>query len=88
MSLGISTGPALNSLAYSQQQLTQASNQASSGKRLTNASIDPSGRQNSGTTPATTADAQVTNNDLAASGGNVLSGATASGATINGTITV
>jgi flagellin len=43
LSVGISTGPALNSLAYYQQQLAQASNQASSGKRLTNASIDPSG---------------------------------------------
>ncbi len=43
MSLGISTGPALNSLAYYQQQLTQASNQASSGNRLTSSSVDPSG---------------------------------------------
>ena len=44
MSLGqISTGPALNSLAFYQQKLTQASNQASSGNRITNASIDPSG---------------------------------------------
>jgi flagellin len=44
MSLGqISTGPALNSLAFYQQRLTQASNQASSGNRITNASIDPSG---------------------------------------------
>ena len=44
MPLGsIDTGPALNSLAYYQQQLTQASNQASSGNRITNASIDPSG---------------------------------------------
>jgi flagellin len=44
MALGtINTGPALNSLAYYQQQLTQASNQASSGNRITNASIDPSG---------------------------------------------
>jgi flagellin len=43
MSLGISTGPALNSLAYYQQQLTQASNQASSGNRLTSAAVDPSG---------------------------------------------
>lgn len=39
----IDTGPALNSLAYYQQQLTQASNQASSGKRITSAAIDPSG---------------------------------------------
>jgi flagellin-like hook-associated protein FlgL len=39
----IDTGPALNSLAYYQQQLTQVSNQASSGNRITNASIDPSG---------------------------------------------
>lgn len=180
MSLGISTGPALNSLAYFQQQLTQASNQASSGKRITNAPVDPSGaaiynaltqqadgadtsNQNisqasdainvaqgaaggigdalsqlhslaieagngfnsasdnaalqaqanqlvqqintdaasanfngtvllngsiSGTTPATSAAAEVTNNDLAAAGGNVISGATASGATIDGTIGV
>jgi flagellin len=44
MSLGISTGPALNSLAYYQQQLTQASNQASSGNRLTSAAVDPSGQ--------------------------------------------
>jgi flagellin len=43
MSLGISTGPALNSLAFFQQQLTQASNQASSGNRLTSAAVDPSG---------------------------------------------
>jgi flagellin len=44
MSLGqISTGPALNSLAFYQQKLTEASNQASSGNRITNASIDPSG---------------------------------------------
>ena len=43
MSLGISTGPALNSLAFYQQQLTQASNQASSGNRLTSAAVDPSG---------------------------------------------
>lgn len=41
--LGISTGPALNSLAYYQQQLTQATNQASSGKRITSAAVDPSG---------------------------------------------
>jgi flagellin len=180
MSLGISTGPALNSLAYYQQQLTQASNQASSGKRLTNASIDPSGLaiynaltqqaqgadtanqnisqatdainvaqgaasgigdalsklhslaieagngfnspsdnaalqaqanqlvqqintdaasanfngtalltgQNSGTTPATTAAATITNNDFASAGGNVISTATASGATTSGTISV
>ena len=180
MSLGISTGPALNSLAYYQQQLTQVSNQASSGKRLTNASIDPSGAaiynaltqqaqgaetanenisqagdainvaqgaasgigdalsqlhslaieagngfnsasdnaalqaqanqllqqintdagtinfngtalltgQNSGTTPATNADAEITNNDFSGSGGNIISGATASGATISGTISV
>lgn len=43
MSLGIDTGPALNSLAYYQQQLLQASNQASSGNRLTSAAVDPSG---------------------------------------------
>jgi flagellin len=43
MSLGISTGTALNSLAYYQQELTQASNQASSGNRLTSAAVDPSG---------------------------------------------
>ena len=180
MSLGIGAGPALNSLAYYQQQLTQASNQASSGKRLTNASIDPSGLaiynaltqqaqgadtanqnisqaadainvaqgaaggigdalsklhslaieagngfnspsdnaalqaqanqlvqqintdaatvnfngtalltgQNSGTVPATTASATITNNDFASAGGTVISSATASGATANGTITV
>jgi len=41
--MSISTGPALNSLAYYQQQLTLASNQASSGNRLTNAAVDPSG---------------------------------------------
>ena len=41
--MSISTGPALNSLAYYQQQLTQASNQASSGNRLTSAAVDPSG---------------------------------------------
>jgi len=39
----LSVGPALNSLAYYQQQLTQASNQASSGNRLTSAAVDPSG---------------------------------------------
>ncbi|MGA2395189.1 MAG: flagellin [Candidatus Lustribacter sp.] len=39
----IDVGPALNSLAYYQQQLTQASNQASSGNRLTSAAVDPSG---------------------------------------------
>lgn len=44
MALGsIDTGPALNSLAYYQQQLTLASNQASSGNRLTSAAVDPSG---------------------------------------------
>jgi flagellin len=43
MGLGIDTGTALNALAFSQQALTQASNQASSGKRLTSAAIDPSG---------------------------------------------
>lgn len=43
MSLGINTGTALNSLAFSQQKLTQVSNQASSGKRITSAAIDPSG---------------------------------------------
>lgn len=44
MALGsIDVGPALNSLAYYQQQLTQASNQASSGNRLTSAAVDPSG---------------------------------------------
>jgi flagellin len=43
MGLGISTASALNALATSQTALAQASNQASSGKRLTNASIDPSG---------------------------------------------
>ncbi len=41
--MSISTGPALNSLAYYQQQLTLASNQASSGNRLTSAAVDPSG---------------------------------------------
>jgi flagellin len=39
----IDVGPALNSLAYYQQQLSQASNQASSGNRLTSAAVDPSG---------------------------------------------
>jgi flagellin len=34
MSLGISTGTALNSLAFTQQQLTKVSNQASSGSAL------------------------------------------------------
>lgn len=44
MALGsIDVGPALNSLAYYQQQLSQASNQASSGNRLTSAAVDPSG---------------------------------------------
>jgi flagellin len=43
MSLGISTGTALNSLAYFQQELTQTSNQLSSGKRITSAAVDPSG---------------------------------------------
>jgi flagellin len=41
--MSISTGPALNSLAYYQQQLTVASNQASSGNRLTSAAVDPAG---------------------------------------------
>jgi flagellin len=41
--MSISTGPALNSLAFYQQKLTQASNQASSGNRLTSAAVDPSG---------------------------------------------
>src|ERR1700733_3320891 len=41
--MSISTGPALNSLAYYQQQLTLASNQASSGNRLTSAAVDPAG---------------------------------------------
>ena len=178
--MSISTGSALNSLAVYQQQLAQANNQASSGKKLTNASVDPSGvaiynaltqqaqgddqaneniaeasdavnvaqgtassiggalqqlqglaieasngfnsasdnaalqaqanqlvqqinteagganfngtallnGSNSGTTPATSADAEVTNNDLAATGGNVLSGATASAATQSGTIAI
>jgi flagellin len=181
MALGsIDTGPALNSLAYYQQQLTLASNQASSGKRITNAAIDPSGAAiynaltqqaqgadqanegisnasdainvaqgaasgindaltqlqnlaieagngfnsssdnaalqaqanqlvqqidtdaasanfngtqlltgtNAGTTPATAADAEVTNNDFAAAGGNIISGATAGAATQSGTISV
>src|SRR5471032_936074 len=44
MALGqINVGPALNSLAFYQQKLNQASNQASSGNRIVNASIDPSG---------------------------------------------
>lgn len=44
MALGsINTGPALNSLAYYQQQLATANAQASSGNRLVNAAIDPSG---------------------------------------------
>jgi flagellin len=44
MALGqINTGAALNSLAFYQQKLTQTTNQASSGHRITNASIDPSG---------------------------------------------
>lgn len=44
MALGsIDTGPALNSLSYYQQQLATVSAQASSGNRLVNASIDPSG---------------------------------------------
>jgi flagellin len=44
MALGqINTGAALNSLAFYQQKLNQVSNQASSGNRITNASIDPSG---------------------------------------------
>lgn len=180
MALGISTGPALNSLAYYQQQLTQASNQASSGNRLTSAAVDPSGLAiynnlesqaqgndtangnitdasnainvaqgatsgiqsalgqlqnlaieanngfnsasdnaalqtqanalvaqingdastvnfngtalltgaNSGTTPATTATATTTSNDLVDSGGNVITSATASAATTSGTIGV
>jgi flagellin len=41
--MSISTGPALNSLAYYQQLLTTASNQASSGNRLTSAAVDPAG---------------------------------------------
>ena len=44
--------------------------------------------QNSGTTPATQASATTTNNDLVNSGGNVISSATASGATQSGTIGV
>jgi flagellin len=180
MSLGISTGSALNSLAFQQAQISLANNQASSGKRIVNASVDPSGAaiynaltqqadgadtangnisdasnainvaqgaasgigdalqqlqslaieagngfnspsdnaalqaqanqlvqqintdagsanfngtallngSNSGTTPATNADATVTNNDLAATGGNVLQGATASATTQSGTIAV
>ena len=180
MALTIDTGPALNSLAYYQQQLTQASNEASSGKRITNAAIDPSGvaiynaltqqaqgddqaneniddasdainvaqgaagsignalqqlqslaieagngfnsssdnaalqaqanqlvqqintdaasanfngtqlltGTNSGTTPATAADAEITNNDFAAAGGNIISGATAGATTQSGTINV
>src|SRR5471032_676308 len=44
MALGqINVGPALNSLAFYQQKLNQASNQASSGNRIVNSSIDPSG---------------------------------------------
>ena len=43
MSLGIDTGTALNSLASFQRDLSQAGNQASSGKKLTTAAVDPSG---------------------------------------------
>lgn len=46
MSLGINgnlAGPALNALGNQQSQLQNAIAQASSGKRITNASIDPSG---------------------------------------------
>jgi flagellin len=44
MALGqINVGAALNSLAFYQQKLNQVSNQAASGNRITNASIDPSG---------------------------------------------
>jgi len=180
MGLGISTGSALNALAVSQTALAQASNQASSGKRLTNASIDPSGvaiynaltqqasvddtanqnidqagdaiavaqgaaggiqsalqqlqglaieagngfnspsdnaalqaqanqllaqinsdastvnfngtalltGQNSGTTPATAAQATTTNDDSTGSGSSVIAGATATPATASGTISV
>jgi flagellin len=178
MSIGISTGTALNSLSAYQQQLTKASNQASSGSSLgadsasavaiynvltsqaqgadqANANISDAGNAinvaqgaasgigdalgqlqnlvieagngfnsssdnaalqaqanqlvqqintdaasanfngtplldgtNSGSTPATAAAAEVTNNDLSATGGNVLQGVTATGATQSGTIAV
>ena len=178
MSVGITTGPALNSLSYYQQQLTKASNQASSGSSLGvdsasavaiynvlttqaqgadqanenisnasdainvaqgaasgiasalgqlqnlaieagngfNSSSDTAALQaqanqlvqqintdaasanfngtqlldgtNSGTTPATSAQAEITNNDLSATGGNVLQGATPTATTQSGTITV
>jgi flagellin len=81
MSLGsINTGTALNSLAYYQQQLTQASNQASSGNRLTSAAIDPSGLAiyNALESQANGADTANQNVSQASDAINVAQGATSS----------
>jgi flagellin len=79
MALGqINVGPALNSLAFYQQKLNQASNQASSGNRITNASIDPSGLAiyNALTSQASGADTANQNISQASDAINVAQGAT------------
>ena len=75
--LSISTGFALNALANSQSALSQASNQASSGKRLTTAAIDPSGVAiyNALTQQATGADTANQNISQASDAINVAQGA-------------
>jgi flagellin len=76
--MSISTGPALNSLAFYQQQLTRASNQASSGNRLTSAAVDPSGLAifNTLSSQAQGDDTANQNNSQATDAVNVAQGAT------------
>jgi flagellin len=81
MSLGVNTdlaGSALSSLSRIQPSLTQQTNQLSSGNRISNASVDPSGLAiyNTLSTQATGADTANLNITDASSAINVAQGAT------------
>jgi flagellin len=80
MSLGISTGPALNSLAYYQQQLLTASNEASSGSRVASGAAAASdvAIYNALSTQAQGADTANQNISQASDALNVAQGATSS----------
>lgn len=75
MAVGISTGPALNSLSYYQQQLTKASNQASSGSSLSVDSASAAAIYNVLTTQAQGADQANANISDAGNAINVAQGA-------------
>lgn len=78
MSLGISTASALNSLAYYQQKLQSASNQASSGSSLTNTAASDVAIYNTLTTQAVGADTANENISDAENAVNVAQGTTSS----------